>query len=155
AGARLVLLASGYEFRRVDAVKALGLPMVVRVDFPRKPDVSTPEKAEAGPLRDLRDFVLPPRNPRILDRAGVHIAVSARGPDKRDDFPAGMRAAIEAGWPADRALAALTTTPADIIGASTTRGTLDPGKAADFIVTDGDLFAEKTLVRETWIGGNE
>ena len=57
------------------------------------------------------------------------------------------------GLSATAALAALTTTPAKLLGVSGELGTLEAGKRANFLITDGDLFAEKTILRETWIAG--
>jgi N-acetylglucosamine-6-phosphate deacetylase len=50
-------------------------------------------------------------------------------------------------------LRALTTTPARLFGVDNRLGTVEAGKAASFVVADGDLFASKTKVLETWVDG--
>ncbi|MFQ5632509.1 MAG: amidohydrolase family protein, partial [bacterium] len=60
---------------------------------------------------------------------------------------------VKRGLDADKALAALTTTPAAWLGMSNTLGSLESGKVANLIVTDGDLFEEDTKILDTYISG--
>ena len=64
-----------------------------------------------------------------------------------------VHTAIERGLNADDALASLTTIPASLLGMDKKLGTIEAGKAANFVLTDGDLFGEKTKIRETWVDG--
>ena len=48
---------------------------------------------------------------------------------------------------------ALTVTPAELFGVDDRLGTIEPGKLASLIVTDGDIFAKKTKIHETWVDG--
>ena len=149
----LIIVGSGQEYRRIDAVKASKIPVVVPLSFPEAPSVEAPEEAMNVTLEDLRHFDAAPENAGRLQNAGITIALTS---DKLKDpatFLAQARKAVERGLQADAALAALTTTPAKLIGADKQFGTLDAGKIANFIVTDGDLFAEKTKIREVWIDG--
>ena len=57
------------------------------------------------------------------------------------------------GLPADAALRALTTTPATLFGVSDRLGTIEANRLACLTITDGDLFARKTKVVETWVAG--
>src|SRR5207244_12819437 len=52
------------------------------------------------------------------------------------------------------ALAAVTTTPAKLLGLADRLGTIAPGKIANLTVTRGDLFSEKGRVVEVWVDGN-
>ncbi|MFM8784537.1 MAG: hypothetical protein ACKOFI_05175, partial [Phycisphaerales bacterium] len=54
------MVGSGREYRLLEAVKATGRPVVVPMDFPRTPDVSTPRAIDAVPLRDLAHWALAP-----------------------------------------------------------------------------------------------
>ncbi|MCE9526940.1 MAG: amidohydrolase family protein [Planctomycetales bacterium] len=47
----------------------------------------------------------------------------------------------------------MTTTPAALVGAESRLGSIGPGKAASLVITDGDLFAKKTKILETWVDG--
>ena len=49
----VMVLGSGTEFRRLDAGLAAGLPLVLPVNYPEAPDVSTSMAADAHSLRDL------------------------------------------------------------------------------------------------------
>ena len=70
------MVGSGREYRLLEAVKATGRPVVVPMDFPRTPDVSTPRAIDAVPLRDLAHWALAPTNLATLLRAGVPAAAS-------------------------------------------------------------------------------
>ncbi len=68
-------------------------------------------------------------------------------------FLSAVRKAVKRGLSPDAALAALTVTPAELFGASERLGTLEAGKAANLVLADGPLFADKTKVLETWVDG--
>ena len=57
--------------------------------------------------------------------------------------------------PADEALAAVTTTPAELLQIDESVGAIRPGMLANLLVTDGPLFEKKTKVIETWIAGQQ
>jgi len=40
-----------------------------------------------------------------------------------------------------------------MLGMEKQLGTIESGKAANFVLTDGELFGEKTKIRETWVDG--
>ena len=61
--------------------------------------------------------------------------------------------AVQRGLNAEAALRACTTSPALLFGVADKVGTLEVGKAANFMITDGDWLAEKTKVVETWVDG--
>ena len=73
---------------------------------------------------------------------------------KRSDYRKNIGSAIEAGLPAEVALAAVTTRPAELLGVSKHYGTITVGKVAQLTITDGDLFAEDTKVLEVWVNGD-
>src|SRR5439155_19539724 len=57
------------------------------------------------------------------------------------------------GLPPDEALKAVTLYPAQILGVADRLGSLEPGKDATLIVTDGDPLEEGTHVEAAWIQG--
>ena len=61
--------------------------------------------------------------------------------------------AVKAGLAADAAVRALTINAATIAGAGDRVGSLERGKIANVVVTDGDLFAEKTTIKHVFIDG--
>jgi imidazolonepropionase-like amidohydrolase len=53
----------------------------------------------------------------------------------------------------ENALKALTFTPATLAGAYNTLGSLEPGKTANFIVTNGNIFKAETKILQNWCNG--
>ncbi len=152
-GLRAIVRGSGQEYQRLDAIVATGRPVLLPVAFPRAPDVATPEAAMTATLERLMHWDIAPENPGRLDRAGVTIALTTYGLRDAGTFLKSVRLAVERGLSSDSALRALTTTPAKLFGVDNRLGTVEAGKAASFVVTDGDLFASKTKVLETWVDG--
>jgi len=149
------ILGSGQEYRRLDAVKATRVPILVPLNFPEAPSVETPEDALNVSLEDLRHYDAAPENAGRLQNAGISIALTSTQLKDPGTFLAQARKAIERGLTADAALAAVTTTPAKLLGLERQYGTLEQGKAANLVITDGDLFAEKTKIQEVWIDGKQ
>ena len=150
-----IAVASGDEYRRIDLVAGTKLPLVVPVDFPLPPDVTSPAKASAASLRDLMDWDLSPSNPAYLHEAGLTLAFTSHGLEDVATFLPNVRRAVARGLPAEAALAMLTTNAADLLGQADQLGTIEPGKLASFVVADGDLFdveADAKVV-EVWVDG--
>jgi imidazolonepropionase-like amidohydrolase len=98
----------------------------------------------------------------LLARAGVAVAIVTPsdtielwGVAGRDLLNLPMEAAFaqREGLTAQEALEAITIVPARLYGADGRIGSLEPGKDADVIVTDGDLLDYRTLVRTTIVNG--
>lgn len=149
----LVVRGSGDEYQLIDAVKQAGCPLVVPVDFPKPPDVSTPEKARNVSVARLLHWDEAPANPTRLEAAGIRFALGSHGLKEPAGLLPAVRRAVRRGLSSQAALRALTVTPAELWHVSDRLGTLEPGKLAHCIVTDGDLFAEKTKIVETWVDG--
>ncbi|TAK59389.1 MAG: hypothetical protein EPO24_07905, partial [Bacteroidetes bacterium] len=144
---------NGYEYRRLEAVKQTGAPIILPINFPETPAVKTSEDAIGVTLQELRHWDEAPENPKRLQEAGVQFALTTSTLKDVGSFSANVRKAVERGLSADAALAALTTTPAKLFGVEKKLGTLENGKMANFFITDGELFNEKTKVYETWVDG--
>ncbi len=152
-GLRAVLLGSGREYRRLDAIVQTARGVIVPLAFPKAPDVGTPEAAREATLQSLMHWHLAPENPGRLARAGVRLAVTSWGiPPK--ELPKRVRQAVQRGWPADRALAALTIDAARMLGAERQLGSLESGKLASFLVMNGDWLDDETRLLETWVAGH-
>ena len=151
----LVLLGSGFEFRRLNDITSQlkGVPIILPLDFPKRPDVSTIAAADNVSLRDLMTWEQAPTNPRRLLKAGTTIALTTHKLKSRSDFPANLRSAIKHGLTEDEALAALTTTPARLLGLDAVLGTIAPGKAANLVVVKGSLFDKEAKIYDTWVDG--
>lgn len=144
---------SGQEYRRLPEIAATRRAIIVPVNFAKAPNVASPEAAMAASLEDLLDWDLQPENPARLEKAGVKFALTAHGLKERDGLLKAVGKAVARGLSPDGALRALTVTPAEMLGLSRSHGTIEAGKSAGFVITDGDLFDEKTKVLETWVDG--
>jgi len=147
------MLGSGMEFRRLAEVKATGAPLVVPVEFPRTPDVADPRADDGVSLRELATWALAPRNLKQLLDAGVDASVGTHRLKNRGDFPARVRRMMREGLSEDELLGCLTVRPASQLGLAAIAGTIEPGRMANLMVTDGPLFEEKTHVLRTWVAG--
>jgi imidazolonepropionase-like amidohydrolase len=136
---RTALVGNGYEYRRAAQLKSLNMPVVVPLNFPVPLEVDNPDTAIDVPLDGLQHWEQAPSNLAHLHRNGVAFAVTARGLRDAKEFLPQLRLAVKRGLPADAALAALTTVPASMVGASNI-GTLEVGKLANITVASGDLF---------------
>jgi imidazolonepropionase-like amidohydrolase len=62
--------------------------------------------------------------------------------------------AVAHGLPPDTALAAITSSPAEIFGLGATRGHIAVGQVADLVLwSAGDPLELSTLADQVWIGG--
>ncbi len=159
---RPVIIGSGVEFRRLDAIAAYDpqrehVPtIIVPLTFPKTPDVKSAGAADSVNLRDLMTWEQAPTNPRRLDAAGVHVSLTASGLRRGEKFEDNLNKALEVGGlTPERALAMLTTNPAGTLGVSGVLGTVERGKIANLIVTDKPLFdhKNKATIRDLWIDG--
>jgi imidazolonepropionase-like amidohydrolase len=149
-------IGSGMEFRRLAAIAELeAMPLVVPVAFPDTPKVASVAAAEQVSLRQLQSWEHAPSNLARLLNAGVEVAVTTARLDDRKSFRENLAKAMAIGVSADQALAALTTTPARLLGATEHLGSLQPGRIANLVLVDGDLFDPKAPIREVWVGGQQ
>ncbi|MBI1796970.1 MAG: amidohydrolase family protein [Candidatus Eisenbacteria bacterium] len=89
-----------------------------------------------------------------LQAAGVRYCVSDGGGSHNSrnlPYEAAMAAAY--GLPKDEALKSITLYPAQILGVADRLGSIDTGKIADVIVTNGDPLEIATQVEQVYIGG--
>lgn len=144
---------NGQEYRLVDVLKGRTQPLIVPLAFPDAPNVGNPEAASNVALADLRHWYLAPTNPAQLAANNIPFAITADGLSSLNQFLPNLRVAVARGLAADKALAALTTVPASILGIDKTHGTIAAGKAANLIISEGDLFTEEATIRDVWVQG--
>ncbi len=152
----MILLGSGMEFRRLPAIveafsgpasdanatrrPATATPIILPLNFPRPPDVTSISGAEGVELRDMMTWEQAPANPRRLDDAGLSVSLTTARLRSTADFRKNLQRAMRYGLAPDRALAMVTTAPSKLLGVDARMGTVEPGKLANLIVADGDLF---------------
>ncbi|WP_353265520.1 amidohydrolase family protein [Gemmatimonas sp.] len=144
---------SGQEYRLIDVLKGRTQPLIVPLTFPDAPNVANPEAALNVTLAELRHWYLAPTNAAQLATAGIPFAITADGLSSINQFLPNLRVAVSRGLAVDKALAALTTVPAGMLGIERTHGTIAVGKVANLVVSEGDLFTEEASIRDVWVQG--
>jgi imidazolonepropionase-like amidohydrolase len=140
----VVHVGSGHEYEAVADIAGLGQTVIIPVNYPKAPSVKEAEDELDINLADLRYWDQAPANAASLERAGVRFAFTTYRLKETRNFLKDVRLAVSYGLTPSTALAALTTIPARICGLESEIGTLEPGKLANFIVTDGDIFDPQT-----------
>ncbi|MEX2281755.1 MAG: amidohydrolase family protein [Gemmatimonadota bacterium] len=134
------------EFPRPDAVTGRALELNVAPVTGRDTVKANADSAAARRVRG---------NAAALAKAGVPFALTSFGMQRPADFRERVRNAIDAGLSADEALKALTTTPAQLLGVGRLAGTIEAGKLANLVVTEGDLFDRSGRIRHVFVEGRK
>lgn len=139
----MILQGNGYEYRRLAHLKAAAMPVIVPLLFPNAPEVEHPDQVLDTSLEGMQHWEQASSNLAMLDQAGVSVMLTPAGlKEPKKDFWTRLRQAVRRGLAADHALAALTTTPAKILGEPKRLGHVQVGAMANLVVANGDLFAD-------------
>ncbi len=153
-GLKYIVVGSGQEYRRVQEVAALKVPIVLPLNFPQPPTVNDTTAVLNTSLESLMHWDIAPENPLRLHEADVSFVFSSQGLSRAGDLLGQVRKAIERGLPSDVALAALTTKPAELWGVDQQLGTVAAGKFANFFLSDKPIFDKSAKITESWVAGN-
>ncbi len=134
-------------------LKARNARVIYDLDYPVRPRTLPPDAEE--PIRELRARAQAVKTPAALAKGGVTFAFSSGNIPQPRDFVRNAARAVKEGLSADAAVRALTIDAARIAGAADRLGSLEKGKIANVIVTDGDLFEERTRVVHVFIDGRK
>ena len=96
------------------------------------------------PRRDENDVDLPFKLPRILHEAGISFALSMPGFYEVRNLPFQAGQAVGQGLPYEKAVEAVTLSPARIAGIDHLVGTLEKGKDGTLIISEGDVLDMRT-----------
>jgi hypothetical protein len=129
-----------------------GMPLLLPLELPEKPDTKDADAMLDTTLRQMQASVGAPHLPKTLDGSRKLAFVTAGMKDPKQ-FTENLAAVVKAGLDPARALAALTTTPAELLGVSRVMGTLEPGKQANLMIVDGELFIDKPALRHLFVQG--
>ncbi|HET7225335.1 MAG TPA: amidohydrolase family protein [Candidatus Eisenbacteria bacterium] len=146
-GLKNVVLVGGDDAWRVaDEIKRRNIAVIAgpTLALPRHASDSY-DAAFAGPAR--------------LQAAGIRFCISDGGGPftamNARNLPYHAAMAASFGLPKDEALKAITLYPAQILGVGDKLGSIEPGKIADLVVTDGDPLEITTHVEQVWIAGRQ
>jgi imidazolonepropionase-like amidohydrolase len=154
-GVQYIIKTNGNEYQRVNEIAATKSTLIVPLNYPMAMDVEDPNDARFVSIADMKHWELAPTNPAALEKAGISFCLTTADLRSPATFMTNLRKAIENGLSETKALEALTTTPASVLGVSNMVGSLDEGKLANFLITTGNVFSEKTSIIENWIQGDK
>lgn len=154
-GVQYIIKGGGNEYQRLKEMKGTGATFIISLNYPQAMDVEDPNDARFVSLTDMKHWELAPTNPAALEKAGVPFVLTTA--DLRDvkQFTANLRRAFDHGLTEGAALQALTATPARLLGMADQVGSLDAGKWANFLITSGPVFGEKTNLLQNWVQGRK
>ncbi|KPK02604.1 MAG: hypothetical protein AMS20_11895, partial [Gemmatimonas sp. SG8_28] len=139
---RPVLVGGDQAFRVAAELAARSIPVIVG--------------SALTPTMDRDDPVVAGwENAGILHAAGVKVAFGTNDVADVRNLPYHAAKAVAFGLPQEEALKAVTLRPAEILGLADEMGSIDVGKRADLIVTDGDPLQIVTQVERAFIAGEE
>lgn len=152
-GVRPILYGGHEAAPAAGFLAAEDVPILVDLNWPRADPDRDPEATVS--LRELRLREEAPAGPSALAAAGVRFAFyrgEGRSGRQGSDLDA-VRRAVERGLDPEAAVRAMTSTPAEIFGVADRVGTLAPGKIANLVVSDGDLFGGEGRIETVFVDG--
>src|SRR5262249_36150973 len=88
-----------------------------------------------------------------LHEAGVKFCIRSGGASNTRNLPYEAAMAVSHGLPPEEGLKAVTLYPAKILGVSDQLGSIEPGKRANLVLTNGDMLQASTQVLALFIEG--
>jgi len=145
-----MILASGRDAWKVKEMLAeKNVPVILRL-------------TQSLPNEDDLPYDKPYAVPGELVEAGVKVAFASGAGGGWGGSPHGSRLlpynaeqAVAFGLPEEEALRAVTLNAAEMLGVADKLGSIEPGKIANLIVTDGNPLEIRTQVKHVVIGGRE
>jgi imidazolonepropionase-like amidohydrolase len=154
-GVQYIIKGGGNEYQRITEIGGTRASFILPLNFPQAMDVEDPGDARFVSLADMKHWELAPTNPAAFEKANIPFCLSTADLKDIKQFLPNLRKAVDNGLSESGAFDALTKTPATIIGMYDKIGSLDPGKLANFLITTGPVFNEKTAILENWIQGEK
>lgn len=165
-GFSLVLAEVKQAWDVVDELKAKNMPFFMSLDLPENPEKEQKgkdnEEAEEAPSEEIQAML--ERQMTFYKRyyeqaaaateAGLTFGFSTFDA-KPKDIRKRLRTLVEHGMSEEQVLAALTTTPASMLGIASMVGTVETGKIANLVITDKPYFDEESNVRMVFVDGDK
>jgi imidazolonepropionase-like amidohydrolase len=146
------VIYGGREADQVAAdLKARNARVIYNINYPTRSRALPPDADES--IVVLRIRANAPRVPAALQKAGVTFGFSGSGLREPREFVRNVGRAVREGLPADAALRAMTADAARIAGVGDRLGTLEKGRIANLLVTEGDLFDERMKIKHVFVDG--
>ena len=154
-GVQFIIKAGQNEYERMPEIKATKASYILPLNFPAAIDVEDVNDVRFVSLADLKSWEMAPTNPAAFEKAGINFCLTTADLKDTKQFLANLRKAILYGLSEPAALNALTKNPATLLNMYNETGSLDNGKLANFIITTGPIFDEKTNILQNWVLGEK
>ena len=152
-GVQYIIKAGGNEYQRLKEMKATNASFIVPLNYPQAQDVEDPAEARFVSLSDMKHWELAPTNPGAMEKANIPFCLTTADLRNVNLFWTNLRKAMDYGLSESKTFDALTRTPATLLGVYDKVGSLDAGKLANFLITNGPIFSEKTSILDNWVEG--
>jgi imidazolonepropionase-like amidohydrolase len=152
-GVQYVIKAGQNEYQRMKDMKSTNATFILPLNYPQAQDVEDPTDARFVSLEDMKHWELAPTNAAAFEKAGIPFCLTTADLRTVSTFWANLRKAMEYGLSETKAMDALTKTPAMTLGIYDKVGSLDAGKFANFLITNGPIFNEKTNILFNYVQG--
>lgn len=152
-GVQYIIKAGQNEYQRIKEMKATNATFILPLNYPQAQDVEDPNDARFVSLGDMKHWELAPANAAAFEKAGIPFCLTTSDLRTVSQFWTNLRKAMEYGLSENKVMEALTKTPATVMGIYDKVGSLDAGKLGNFLITNGPLFSEKTIILQNWVQG--
>ena len=154
-GFKSIVEGSGYEYENIEDLKNYDNTIVVPINYPKAFDLTDVHIVEKLTLQQLKRWNQAPSNLVQLSNNNINFAISPKNVKNSSEFFSNIRKSISYGLDSNKALAALTITPAKSINMDGKIGVIKQGAYANFLVTSGPIFEKETIIFENWVMGNK
>ena len=138
---KLIIAGGAEAWRCTDDLKKNDVPVLIGVDL--------------LPSRESDPYDAAYANAATLHKAGVRFAIVTDDASNSRNLPFEAAMAFAFGLPREAALRSITLSPAEIYGVAASLGSIEVGKAATLIVTNGDILDHRTSITNVIIDGQE
>jgi imidazolonepropionase-like amidohydrolase len=152
-GVQYIIKAGQNEYQRIKEMKATNATFILPLNYPAAQDVEDPNDARFVSLEDMKHWELAPANAAAFEKAGIPFCLTTADLRSPATFWTNLRKAMEYGLSENKVMEALTKTPAMTLGVYDKVGSLDAGKLANFLITNGPIFSEKTNILYNYVQG--
>jgi imidazolonepropionase-like amidohydrolase len=139
---RIILLQPREVLKVAADLKAKNIPVILG-------------RTEALPDNEDAAYDQAESTPGEVFKAGVKFAFATFNNEFVRNLPYNAARAVAYGLPADEALKAVTINAAEIWGASDKIGSIEKGKWADLMITNGDPLEAPTAIKHLYVKGQE
>jgi len=152
-GVQYIIKAGQNEYQRIKEMKGTNATFILPLNYPQAQDVEDPNDARFVSLQDMKHWEMAPANAAAFEKAGIPFCLTTADLRSVNQFWINLRKAMEYGLSENKVMEALTKTPAITLGIYDKVGSLEAGKLGNFLIANGPLFNEKTIILQNWVQG--